>query len=312
MNNKNMKHTAMAAAVCLFAGFILGFTIRGLNKEQPQAASPTFSFETEPAPQTYSRPVKVPADGEPAITRDERRDRTETRTAIDSKHNGEATAILSGDVVNRSPRAGFSGRTDVDRHSTRDTDKTLIPEKIEQSHILIPRRLIPKLSVPVMDEKYRLGEDIAEVLGITPREKEQIENAFIDARSLLDELEAKHSTVLSRTTSTVEITISPFESDGQMIESNLMTRIRATLGDERFDYFASLTRYSFEEKFNRFGKASQNVKVTTNNYGRLSFEVVWSITNDQHQASGSRGSSSTTFHGIRSIPENYIHLFKAD
>jgi hypothetical protein len=113
--------------------------------------------------------------------------------------------------------------------------------------------------------------------------------------------------VLSQTAAAVELSISPFTSDGEEIRSKLMGDIRTVLGDERSGFFIEFARQTIDDRFNHFGQASQNVKVTRDDDGRLRVDTKFTITTPQMTSSGGRSQS----YEKDTIPENYLHLFDA-
>jgi prefoldin subunit 5 len=178
----------------------------------------------------------------------------------------------------------------------------------DETKMLVPKRLIPNLTLEPIGDGYNVEQDVVDVLGITDAEKQQLESALIDARARLDELEIKHSTVLSQTAVDVELSISPFASDGEEIRSKLIGDIRTVLGDERSGFFTEFARQTIDDRFNHFGQASQNVKVTRDNDGRT--KVASSFTIESPEGWTNSGGRSQSYENDR-IPENFVHLFDA-
>ncbi len=274
-----MKRLVLTGAACLIAGILLGPVFRGIDKT---AAEPT-----RPSQQPMGRETSAPQTVAPP-----------------RRHPDHASKALDAEELVRSLQ-GQIRRLTQENQSLKAKVSTVTSATVDESTMLIPKRLIPRLSLEAISDGYTVGQDVVDVLGITNAEKEQVERALINARARLDELEIKHSTVLSQTATVVELSIPPFASDGEAIRIQLLADIRKALGDQRSDFFAEFAGQTIDDRFNHFGQASQNVKLTREEDGRMRLDTQFTIKTPQMTSSGGRSQS----YDEARIPENYLHLF---
>lgn len=275
-----MKRIALTGIICLLAGLLLGYGFRGNDEQSSKGISLARQHVEEAAitGQRVSTPRPPPREPSKA---------PEPEALITSLREQVARLTLE----NRSLQARITGAS------------TTPP--IETTKIVIPERLIPNLSLEAMGEGYAVGQDVIEVLEITEAEKKQMENALLEARARLDEMEIKHSTVVSQSAAAVELSIPPFEREGEVVRNKLVGDIRTILGEERSGYFIRFARHAIEERFNYFGKATQDVTVTKEDNGNLRVETRSRIETPH----GTRSSVQTQSSAELTIPENYRHLF---
>lgn len=276
-----MKKSALTGALCLILGVLLGYLARGIDRGADRGSrlpKETIGRE-ESGRQTASTPRHHQDDSSKTMEVD----------ALVTSLQGQIRQ-LAQEIQSLQAKASAVTRPSAD-----------------ETKMLVPKRLIPKLQLEPIGDGYNVEQDVVDVLGITDAEKKQLESALIDARARLDELEIKHLTVLSQTAVAVELSISPFASDGEEIRSKLIGDIRTVLGDERSGFFTEFARQTIDDRFNHFGQASQNVKLTRDDDGRLRVDTKFTITTPQLTSSGGR---SQSYENDR-IPENYLHLFDA-
>lgn len=276
-----MKKTALTGAMCLILGVLLGYVVRGTNEGADRGS-------------------RLPNE---TITREE----SGRQTASPPRHHqDDSSKTIEADALVTSLQ-GQIRRLAQENQSLQARPSAVTRPPADETKMLVPKRLIPKLTLEPIGDGYNVEQDVVDVLGITDAEKKQLESALIDARARLDELEIKHSTVLSQTAVAVELSIAPFASDGEVIRSKLIGDIRTVLGDERSGFFTEFARQTIDDRFNHFGQASQNVTMTTDDDGRMRVATKFTIKTPQTTSSGGR---SQSYEKDR-IPGNVRHLFDA-
>ena len=143
---------------------------------------------------------------------------------------------------------------------------------------------------------------------------------MLDAREQLDELELAHSTTLSETEDTIEISVSPFKKEGAAVETRLLAELRAILGNDRAAAFLDQAEAELYKKFTFFGRPKQHISIKPSRQAdRVLLSTTWTIQPDPDdpmpEGIGDAGGSvreipnqspEESFHWI---PSNYKQYF---
>jgi prefoldin subunit 5 len=275
-----MNKSALTGAMCLILGVLLGYVVRGTNKGADSGS-------------------RLPRE---TIAREERAGQT---ASPPRHHQDDSSKTIEADALVTSMQ-GQIRRLTQENQSLQARASAVTRPPADETKMLVPKRLVPKLRLESIGDGYNVEQDVVDVLGITDAEKKQLESALIDTRARLDELEIKHSTVLSQTAVAVELSISPFALDGEEIRSKLIGDVRTVLGDERSDFFTEFARQTIDDRFNHFGQASQNVKVTMEDDGRMRVHSQFTI--KMPTGGTASGGRSESYEKDR-LPDNVRHLF---
>ena len=124
----------------------------------------------------------------------------------------------------------------------------------------LPEAQMANLRLVPVDDDMAVSADLAQLLRLNPEEVDRLDDVFLDARGVLQELEAVNITVAAPAENQVVLSIPPYIAEGQVVRDELYGELRRTLGTARFDRFLQVAEAGLEEKFDFFGDADRKVE----------------------------------------------------
>ncbi len=124
----------------------------------------------------------------------------------------------------------------------------------------VPERLVGKLDVAAVADDFTLHEDLAEVLRITPEERERINAAFLSAREMVQAAEDEVLVALSPTPEVGLVEIPPYEARGEEVRQHLVAALDSALGSNRAPWAASVAGRDLERRFGGFGRGTRTIR----------------------------------------------------
>jgi hypothetical protein len=124
----------------------------------------------------------------------------------------------------------------------------------------VPERLVGKLDVHAVSDDFTLHEDLAEMLRITPEERESINAAFLSAREMVQAAEEEVLVALSPTPEVGLVEIPPYEERGTEVRRHLIAALESALGSNRAPWAASAAGRDLERKFGGFGRGTRTIR----------------------------------------------------
>ncbi len=124
----------------------------------------------------------------------------------------------------------------------------------------VPERLVGKLDVAAVADDFTLHEDLAEMLRITPAERERINAAFLSAREMVQAAEDEVLVALSPSPQVGLVEIPPFEARGEEVRKHLAAALESALGSNRAPWAASAAGRDLERRFGGFGRGTRTIR----------------------------------------------------
>ncbi len=124
----------------------------------------------------------------------------------------------------------------------------------------LPEAQMANLRLVPVDDDMAVSADLAQLLRLNAEEVDRLDDVFLDARGVLQELEAVNITVAAPAENQVVLSIPPYIAEGQVVRDELYGELRRTLGTARFDRFLQVAEAGLEEKFDFFGDADRKVE----------------------------------------------------
>ncbi len=124
----------------------------------------------------------------------------------------------------------------------------------------VPERLVGKLDVHAVSDDFTLHEDLAEMLRITPEERESINAAFLSAREMVAAAEEEVLVALSPTPEVGLVEIPPYEERGAEVRQHLVAALESALGSNRAPWATSAAGRDLERKFGGFGRGTRTIR----------------------------------------------------
>ena len=124
----------------------------------------------------------------------------------------------------------------------------------------IPERLVDRLDVAAVADDFTLHEDLAEMLQITPEERERINEAFQAARAMVETAENEVMMASAPSPDVGVIEIPPFETRGAEVRDHLLAALDSALGSNRAPWAASAAGRDLERRFGGFGRSSRTIR----------------------------------------------------
>lgn len=202
-----------------------------------QAARPAAAAATAPAPATPAKAGEAADAGAPPTRAEALLGENETlREANDGlvRENGQLRDHLSS-VLNWI-LTNFRGR------------------------YAVPERLVGKLDVAAVADDFTLHEDLAEMLRITPAERERINAAFLSAREMVQAAEDEVLVALSPSPQVGLVEIPPYEARGEEVRKHLTAALESALGSNRAPWAASAAGRDLERRFGGFGRGTRTIR----------------------------------------------------
>jgi len=124
----------------------------------------------------------------------------------------------------------------------------------------VPERLVGRLDVSAVADDFTLHEDLAELLRITPEERERINAAFLSAREMVAAAEDEVMVTLSPTPEVGIVEIPPYESRGEEVRQHLAAALDSALGSNRAPWASSAAGRDLERRFGGFGRGTRTIR----------------------------------------------------
>lgn len=124
----------------------------------------------------------------------------------------------------------------------------------------VPEHLVQRLDVPALTEEFRVHDDLAALLRMTPEERARLDAAFQSARLMADAAEAAVTRAAVPSASELVIEIPPHEEQGDGIRRHLMAALDAALGTNRAPWAAAAAARDFDRRFGSFGREHRTVR----------------------------------------------------
>jgi hypothetical protein len=163
----------------------------------------------------------------------------------------------------------------------------------------IPKKTLLDMNIPTLDYRFRITDEMKEFLHLTDSEVATLNSALAAARNRLQDLQADHASVISRTPNTVTISIEPFAQEGHAVHAQLNQTATDTLGPERAETLMSFVDQYAQDGMSYYGEANEQVAVTARPDGNY-------VTVNQYNIDGVDHMTSTV---SSQIPEEYSNLF---
>ncbi len=236
----NLLYAAAAAAVSIGA---IVWSGRGAAPA-PQAAA------------TRDLPAAVPAGASPTAFPDTSRPSAPPRVA---DHEAERRAAL---VAENEALHAAQKRLEMENEALRNQLQALLRWILDnfQGRYPIPEHLVGRLDMPAVTDEFRVHDDLAALLRLTPAERERLDDAFRVARAMADEAEARVLQATMPTASELVVEIPPHEAAGEEVRRHLMAALETALGTNRAPWAAAAAGRDLDRRFGGFGRDHRTVR----------------------------------------------------
>jgi len=242
---------------------------------------------------------KEPAPLPEKIFRPARTSHGETAPAARMHHtdsNRPVTIIAdTGSVTTAAPAAPAHASATLLRTPPPDDDT-----------VRIPRRFFARIQCPVFNVASNcVTDDIVELLGISPEERERLDRLIVTTRTRVEEHEIERATVTEQSPTRVVLKIAANADAGRDTEDAFMAAVQATLGDRAASFLERAQPYE-SMLFSNFGRNGTTLTVTRDENSSL---LRVQSQQEYITASGGHGSiSSTTL--SNQMPDRWKKFFQ--
>lgn len=123
----------------------------------------------------------------------------------------------------------------------------------------LPQRMVTNLRIEPVNDDFTLHPDLAELLQVTPGEKEMMDDAFVATRQTISDLEESILSITENAPDRLTLYIPPYEDEGVALKEDLYGALEATLGANRFDRMVDVAQEQLEKQYHYFGTAARTL-----------------------------------------------------
>ena len=123
----------------------------------------------------------------------------------------------------------------------------------------LPENQMAHLRLVPVDEGMGVSADLVQLLRLSDEEIGRLDEAFLDTRTLLMDLETENIQVDQPEENQVVLSIPPYAEDGQTVRDELYGIVEKTLGAARFGRFLQVAQGGLDEKFEYFGNVDRTL-----------------------------------------------------
>lgn len=243
-----MKRLASLSAV-FAAGLVLGFAASRIwNTARTAAALPGDAANADTAAIAAASPA-----GEPRATTPPGTGRTPGVQAAPADDSGSARMAV--------PAAACPNRA--------ATSSPARPIPADDGTVRIPRKFLSKIQCTVFNSASNcVTDEIVELLGITPGERERLDRLIATTRTRIEEHELGRATVTEQSPTRVVLKIAGNADEGRDQEDAFAAGVQETLGD-RAETFLDRAQIYQATMFSNFGRNDTTLTVTRDENSNL-------------------------------------------
>ncbi len=233
----------VATAVSVFAlRWPIRAPLRASHPELGEASAPHNVAPTPPAapPQTDSEPASATASARTADTE-------------------RWTAVAAENDALRAANEQMASENDRLRRQLNDLLRWILDNF--QGRYPIPERMVARLDVPAVTDDFRVHDDLAELLRLTPQERERLDDAFRSARAMAEAAELSVMRPSMPSPGELVIEIPPHADQGAEIRSHLLAAIESALGSNRAPWAAAAAERDLDRRFHGFGADHRTIRM---------------------------------------------------
>ncbi|MDR0994468.1 MAG: hypothetical protein LBN38_07910 [Verrucomicrobiota bacterium] len=124
----------------------------------------------------------------------------------------------------------------------------------------LPEEQMAHLRLQAVDGDMAVSDALIQILRLDEEETEQLDAAFMEMRSILQDIETAYVAVETPSEYEVVLTIPSYSEEGQLVREGLYDELLRTLGAARFDRFLQVAKDSLEEQFDYFGEPNRKIQ----------------------------------------------------
>ncbi len=130
-----------------------------------------------------------------------------------------------------------------------------------QGRYPIPERMVGRLDVPAVTDDFRVHDDLAELLRLSPQERERLDDAFRAARAMAEAAELSVMRPSMPSPGELVIEIPPHADQGREIRAHLLAAIESALGSNRAPWAAAAAERDLDRRFHGFGADHRTIRM---------------------------------------------------
>ncbi len=176
-----------------------------------------------------------------------------------------------------------------------------------QSVVDLNRVLNQKISVSMLSGD-ELDKDFVALFGLSSDEVKTLKDAVVKAKAQLAELEGLHARIEPKGGDKFTITIPDFPKEGGVVFDEFTKTVRATLGEDRFAYYKTISRFEAEHEpaFGGFGLTQTVINLEDAGGKNAMMGANWSVGPDPE----SGGMTKTANMGIYFLKTQYPVIYR--
>ncbi|MCX7818908.1 MAG: hypothetical protein N2652_06865 [Kiritimatiellae bacterium] len=130
-----------------------------------------------------------------------------------------------------------------------------------QGRYPVPERMVGRLDLPAVTDDFRVHDDLAELLRLTPQERARLDDAFRSARAMAEAAELAVMRPSMPSPRELVIEIPPHIEQGREIRERLIAAIEAALGPHRASWATAAADRDLDRRFHGFGADHRTIRL---------------------------------------------------
>ena len=162
------------------------------------------------------------------------------------------------------------------------------------------------IRLSAFDNNLKMTPEMAELLGLSKDEQQEIEQHLAEAKSEMDKLEDADTVLVKHAadSATLEVSANP---QGKAIKDKLTGSLSADIGDDRATFLMGYTGNSSSDgTFSGFAEQKKEIEIT---WAQQNGSLLYTIKNDYFGPNGGTGSMTS---GFTSLPPQYQKFLQGD